>query len=272
MAAPRPNGNDFDDSMQSAPSSTCPFAHSIDVPDEAPATKRQRLHENAFEPPQPPNCQPHQPPPPPPPATPPPASPPNTTLHDIIDHVENMEMHERLRDFDVLDEVQGDDEDDDDDDDDDCERNEMAGGATDQHRLEDDDSSDTDLETDSGLVAARRLEVAKAKQSRMIAAKCSAANTNAINAAATGAAESADASHVTVAVNGNSGGGVDIDLNEDELDALLNEGLPEHIRNKKFESQYDEKFKTVLVELEQNHFEVLPEGWVQVNVRSLRSQ
>lgn len=180
-------------------------------------------------------------------------------------------MHERLRDFDVLDEVQGDDEDDDDDYDDGCEQHNNDGGVkrrhslTDQHRMEDDDSSDTDLETDSGLVAARRLENAKVKRSQILSKKCPAAKDTAFNVPANGdatnAANSTDASSMTNAVNGND----DDDLNDDELEALLNEGLPEHIRNKKFETQYDEKFKTVLVELEQNHFEVLPEGWVQVN-------
>lgn len=58
------------------------------------------------------------------------------------------------------------------------------------------------------------------------------------------------------------------DLDEDALEELLNEGLPESIRNKKVEVQYDEKFKTVLDEFEQNHFEVLPEGWVQVTHNS----
>lgn len=58
------------------------------------------------------------------------------------------------------------------------------------------------------------------------------------------------------------------ELDDDALEELLNEGLPESIRNKKKEVQYDEKFKTVLEEFEQNHFEVLPEGWVQVDGQS----
>lgn len=58
------------------------------------------------------------------------------------------------------------------------------------------------------------------------------------------------------------------DLDVEEIEAMLNEGLPADLRNKKTESQYDEKFKTVLEEKEQNHFEVLPEGWVQVTHNS----
>lgn len=59
------------------------------------------------------------------------------------------------------------------------------------------------------------------------------------------------------------------DLDEEAIEELLNEGLPEDIRNKKKELQYVEKFKTVLEEFEQNHFEVLPEGWVQVSPSSM---
>lgn len=66
-------------------------------------------------------------------------------------------------------------------------------------------------------------------------------------------------------LEGNGARAENDDLDEEALEELLNEGLPESIRNKKKEVQYDEKFKTVLEEFEQNHFEVLPEGWVQVN-------
>lgn len=65
--------------------------------------------------------------------------------------------------------------------------------------------------------------------------------------------------------DGNEGRIDNDEMDEDALEELLNEGLPEDIRNKKKELQYDEKFKTVLEEFEQNHFEVLPEGWVQVS-------
>lgn len=79
----------------------------------------------------------------------------------------------------------------------------------------------------------------------------------------------------------------DTDLGDNELEDMLNEGLPDDIKNRKTEQQYDEKFKTVLegnancfitcyysnrlfhfTEKGQNHFEVLPEGWVQVTHNS----
>lgn len=44
---------------------------------------------------------------------------------------------------------------------------------------------------------------------------------------------------------------------------MLDEELPEHMRNKK-NTQREEKLKTVLEERGRNHFEVLPEGWVQI--------
>lgn len=49
---------------------------------------------------------------------------------------------------------------------------------------------------------------------------------------------------------------------------MLDEGLPENLRNKRKENQYEEKYKTVLEEKGRNHFEVLPEGWVQVTHNS----
>lgn len=81
----------------------------------------------------------------------------------------------------------------------------------------------------------------------------------------------------------------DTDLGEAEIEDMLNEALPEDLRNKKIQSQYDEKYKTVLegllkfiitiklffiyhfclfLEKGQNHFEVLPEGWVQATHNS----
>lgn len=38
----------------------------------------------------------------------------------------------------------------------------------------------------------------------------------------------------------------DTDLGDDEIENMLDEGLPDDIRNKKVETQYDEKYKTVL--------------------------
>ncbi|XP_037051597.1 microprocessor complex subunit DGCR8 [Bradysia coprophila] len=60
----------------------------------------------------------------------------------------------------------------------------------------------------------------------------------------------------------------DTDLNDNDIENMLNEGLPEELKNKKVEAQYDEKFKIVLEEKGQNHFEVLPEGWVKVTHNS----
>lgn len=36
------------------------------------------------------------------------------------------------------------------------------------------------------------------------------------------------------------------ELDEDEIENMLDEGLPDDLRNKKKENQYEEKFKTVL--------------------------
>lgn len=38
----------------------------------------------------------------------------------------------------------------------------------------------------------------------------------------------------------------DTDLNDADIESMLNERLPEELKNKKVEAQYDEKFKTVL--------------------------
>lgn len=38
----------------------------------------------------------------------------------------------------------------------------------------------------------------------------------------------------------------DTDLNDADIESMLNERLPDELKNKKVEAQYDEKFKTVL--------------------------
>lgn len=48
----------------------------------------------------------------------------------------------------------------------------------------------------------------------------------------------------------------------------MDEKLPEEFRLRKKENQYEEKFKTVLEEKGRNHFDVLPEGWLQVTHNS----
>lgn len=57
-------------------------------------------------------------------------------------------------------------------------------------------------------------------------------------------------------------------MDNDELENLLDEPLPDELKNKKKDSQYEEKFKTVLIDKARNHFEVMPEGWVQVSHNS----
>lgn len=71
----------------------------------------------------------------------------------------------------------------------------------------------------------------------------------------------------------------DSEVPEEEIDALLEEGLPEEMKGPRKrrrdallgegeEAPYDERQKIVLVEKGSNHFEVLPEGWVQVTHNS----
>nr|SVE84210.1 EOG090X04U5 [Daphnia pulex] len=76
----------------------------------------------------------------------------------------------------------------------------------------------------------------------------------------------------------------DFDIQQDEIDAMLEEGLPEEMKSrKKFKKSdgsskpsgngdasmaYEEKEKIVLEEKGKNHFEVLPENWVQVTHNS----
>lgn len=71
----------------------------------------------------------------------------------------------------------------------------------------------------------------------------------------------------------------DSEVPEEEIDALLEEGLPEEMKGPRKrrreallgegeEAPYDERQKIVLVDKGSNHFEVLPEGWVQVTHNS----
>ncbi|CAL4102194.1 unnamed protein product, partial [Meganyctiphanes norvegica] len=75
----------------------------------------------------------------------------------------------------------------------------------------------------------------------------------------------------------------DSEVPEEEIDALLEEGLPEEMkgprkrrRDPNYEEEkgdaqhphYEEKEKMVLVEKGSNHFEILPEGWVQITHNS----
>nr|SVE75076.1 EOG090X04U5 [Daphnia dolichocephala] len=76
----------------------------------------------------------------------------------------------------------------------------------------------------------------------------------------------------------------DYDIQDEEIDAMLEEGLPEDMKcRKKFKKAdgtskpsangdatmaYEEKEKIVLEEKGKNHFEVLPENWVQVTHNS----
>ncbi|XP_055853781.1 microprocessor complex subunit DGCR8 [Episyrphus balteatus] len=59
----------------------------------------------------------------------------------------------------------------------------------------------------------------------------------------------------------------DLDFDDDELDTLLDEGLPEDLKGRQ-KPKYEERYKTVLEEKGHNHFEVLPEGWLQVTHNS----
>ncbi|XP_055905342.1 microprocessor complex subunit DGCR8 [Eupeodes corollae] len=59
----------------------------------------------------------------------------------------------------------------------------------------------------------------------------------------------------------------DLDFDDEELDNLLDEGLPEDLKGRQ-KPKYEERFKTVLEEKGHNHFEVLPEGWLQVTHNS----
>lgn len=56
------------------------------------------------------------------------------------------------------------------------------------------------------------------------------------------------------------------DIPDDEIEAMLEEGLPDKFKKKRKKNDllYEEKEKLVLDEIGHNHFDVLPEGWVQV--------
>uniref|UniRef100_A0A182NRM0 DRBM domain-containing protein n=1 Tax=Anopheles dirus TaxID=7168 RepID=A0A182NRM0_9DIPT len=53
------------------------------------------------------------------------------------------------------------------------------------------------------------------------------------------------------------------DMNYDDIESMLDEGLPDELKNTNKKQPYEERFKQVLEEKGRNHFEVLPEGWVQ---------
>ncbi|XP_016949051.1 microprocessor complex subunit DGCR8 [Drosophila biarmipes] len=57
------------------------------------------------------------------------------------------------------------------------------------------------------------------------------------------------------------------DFDDEEIENLLDEKLPDELRESK-QPKYEQRFKTVLEEKRLNHFEVLPEGWVQVTHNS----
>ncbi|XP_075146191.1 microprocessor complex subunit partner of drosha isoform X2 [Haematobia irritans] len=59
----------------------------------------------------------------------------------------------------------------------------------------------------------------------------------------------------------------ELDLDDEEIENLLDENLPDDLKVSK-KPKYEERFKTVLEEKRHNHFEVLPEGWVQVTHNS----
>ncbi|XP_015111182.1 microprocessor complex subunit DGCR8 [Diachasma alloeum] len=65
---------------------------------------------------------------------------------------------------------------------------------------------------------------------------------------------------------------MDSDVPDEEIEAMLEEGLPEEFKGKKKRKNdcrpYEEKEKLVLDEIGHNHFDVLPEGWVQVTHNS----
>lgn len=67
---------------------------------------------------------------------------------------------------------------------------------------------------------------------------------------------------------GGSNDSMDSDIPDDEIEAMLEEGLPDEFKkklsNRKSELHYEEKEKLILEEIGHNHFDILPEGWVQV--------
>ncbi|KAI4477837.1 PREDICTED: microprocessor complex subunit DGCR8 isoform X1 [Polistes canadensis] len=65
---------------------------------------------------------------------------------------------------------------------------------------------------------------------------------------------------------------MDSEVPDEEIEAMLEEGLPEEFKGKRKDKKdsmpYEEKEKLVLDEIGHNHFDVLPEGWVQVTHNS----
>ncbi|XP_046471884.1 microprocessor complex subunit DGCR8 isoform X1 [Neodiprion pinetum] len=65
---------------------------------------------------------------------------------------------------------------------------------------------------------------------------------------------------------------MDSDVPDEEIEAMLEEGLPDEFKGKRRKKSdampYEEKEKLVLDEIGHNHFDVLPEGWVQVTHNS----
>ena len=58
------------------------------------------------------------------------------------------------------------------------------------------------------------------------------------------------------------------DFNLEEIESMLDENLPDELKNTDKTQQYNERYKIVLEEKGKNHFEVLPEGWVQATHNS----
>lgn len=54
---------------------------------------------------------------------------------------------------------------------------------------------------------------------------------------------------------------------EEDIESMLDQALPDEMKNKS-KKDYEERFKIVLDEKGRNHFEVLPEGWVQITHNS----
>ncbi|XP_008546146.1 microprocessor complex subunit DGCR8 [Microplitis demolitor] len=65
---------------------------------------------------------------------------------------------------------------------------------------------------------------------------------------------------------------MDSDVPDEEIEAMLDEGLPDEFKGKRKDRAdcmpYEEKEKLVLDEIGHNHFDALPEGWVQVTHNS----
>lgn len=72
-------------------------------------------------------------------------------------------------------------------------------------------------------------------------------------------------------ITGGENGDDDYDFTDDDLDVveqMLDENLPDDYKNRKKDQEYEERSKVVLEEKGRNHFEVLPEGWVQATHNS----